>query len=279
MYYNRALIKEYYDVDSKKIPVHFQGKRIALLSDLHNHEFGKDNGRLIKMLQEEAPDYIMIAGDMIVKKENIPTAQMVQLFSKLRQIAPVYYAPGNHEDFHQNNPSFQKEYASFVQKIRKTGVTYLDNSCVVLEEQGQQMFVYGLHLEKKYFGKFYNRVKLEIHEIEGKIGKAKETYNILLAHTPVYFDAYAKWGADLVLSGHVHGGVVILPFLGGVISTSYELFPKYDFGKFVTGEKTMILSRGLAMHTIKLRVFNKPEISIIQLGTGKACEKKQMLVE
>ena len=77
----------------------------------------------------------------------------------------------------------------------------------------------------------------------------------------------------MVLSGHVHGGIVILPFLGGVISTTYELFLKYDFGMFQEENARMVLSKGLGVHTIKLRLFNVPEISVITLGEESTCEK------
>ena len=123
----------------------------------------------------------------------------------------------------------------------------------------------GLHLQKEYFAKFYEDVRFDHSNVAELIGKKQEEYTILLAHTPVYFEEYAKWGANLVCSGHVHGGIVILPFLGGVISTTYELFPKYDHGQFQIDNTKMVLSRGLGMHTIKLRLFNKPEISVIKL--------------
>ena len=90
-------------------------------------------------------------------------------------------------------------------------------------------------------------------------------FQLLLAHNPEYLTAYAGWGANLVLSGHIHGGIMILPFLGGVIAPSYELFPKFDFGKFTEKNCEMVLSRGLGTHTINIRIFNKPEISVITL--------------
>ena len=90
-------------------------------------------------------------------------------------------------------------------------------------------------------------------------------YNILIAHNPDYFPAYAEWGADLVLSGHVHGGIMRLPLLGGVLSPALRLFPKYDGGLFQEGGSTMILGRGLGSHTIPIRIFNPGELIVVTL--------------
>ena len=93
----------------------------------------------------------------------------------------------------------------------------------------------------------------------------KNTFNILLAHHPDYFQAYADWGADLVLSGHLHGGMIRLPGVGGVISPGWRLFPRYDHGLYMMRDKKMIVSAGLASHTIKLRVNNPPELAVIDI--------------
>ena len=97
----------------------------------------------------------------------------------------------------------------------------------------------------------------------------REKFQLLIAHNPVYFDAYADWGADLVVSGHVHGGIMRLPFLGGVLSPSLTLFPKYDGGMFREHGSTMILSRGLSSHTIPIRIFNPGELIVIELKPDK----------
>jgi hypothetical protein len=102
-----------------------------------------------------------------------------------------------------------------------------------------------------------------LDEILGKCNK--DCYNILIAHNPQYFKEYADWGADLVLSGHIHGGVVILPFLGGVLSPQVEFFPEYYAGLYQHGKSRMILSRGLHMHSIRVRMFNIPEVSCVTL--------------
>ena len=107
---------------------------------------------------------------------------------------------------------------------------------------------------------------MEDEYLKETLGEHKEgVYQILLAHNPEYFEEYAAWGADLVLSGHVHGGIMRLPLLGGVISPKLVLFPKYDGGRFYEKDSTMILSRGLGMHTLPIRIFNPAELVVIHL--------------
>lgn len=279
IYYNQALQTVSYYIPKEEVPEAFWGTKIVLLADLHNHQFGKNNERLLRKIKEAAPDYIMIAGDLLVKGEQLQTESMASFLETLAQNCPVYYAPGNHEEELERRFYEGQEYSGFVKKIQEAGVHYLANQSIFLEKDGMQIRVTGLHLEKVYFSKFYKKVELPIEHLENLIGERKVGYEILLAHNPNYLPVYEKWGANLVLSGHVHGGVVVFPFFGGVLSTTFELFPKYDFGLFQYKSTKMVLTKGLAMHTIKLRLFNKPEISLIHLGSERACEKTVLRVK
>ena len=117
-----------------------------------------------------------------------------------------------------------------------------------------------------WYHKFWRKRRLK----PGQLSKLMDmpgdpAFPILLAHNPEYFPQYAAWGARLVLSGHIHGGIARLPFLGGVISPSLRLFPVYDAGLFQEGKCRMVLTRGLGLHHIKLRFFNRPELSVIDM--------------
>ncbi|MBD5087704.1 MAG: metallophosphoesterase [Clostridiales bacterium] len=266
IYYNESLKCEYYTIPKEELPQAFWGSKIVMLADLHNHEFGKENIRLLAKIKKENPDYIMLAGDMLVKGETLKTEHLKNFFIELSKICLVYYAPGNHEEYLERQFHEEGLYKKFIKEIEECGVKYLANQSCYIEKENQKIRVTGLHLQKQFFARFYEKVTMEKKDLEELIGKSEECYEILIAHNPNYFSIYEKWGADLVLSGHVHGGIVILPFLGGVISTTYELFPKYDFGMFRLGTARMVLSRGLGTHTIKLRLFNTPEISVVFLG-------------
>lgn len=263
-YYNNALQCEYYTIEDKQLPKGFQGTKIVMLADLHEHEFGEKNKKLLEKIRAQNPDYIMIAGDLLIKGECLRIEKVISFLEQLVTIGPVYYAPGNHEEYLERVCG-KKVYGEYLEKLKEIGVTYLANQSVCLKKGTDQIRVTGLHLQKKYFAKFYEPITFEIEHLEELIGRRKEQYEVLIAHNPNYLPIYAKWGANLVLSGHVHGGVVILPWVGGVISTTFQLFPKYDFGMFEEGDTKMVLSRGLGVHTVRLRLFNRPEISVISL--------------
>lgn len=267
-YYNQALQCEYYTVADAQLPVEFDGMRIVLISDLHEHQFGKENEKLLQRILEEKPDYVMIAGDLLIKGTHLRSDMVMGFLEKMCRKVPVYYAPGNHEEYLERECD-EGVYEKYLSDLEKIGVKYLANQTVEIEKNGQKLFVTGLHLQKKFFAKFYEKVSLQKEDIEELLGEKRDGYEILLAHNPTYFPVYSQWGANLILSGHVHGGIIILPFVGGLISTTYQLFPKYDFGKFQEGDATMILSRGLGVHTIKVRLFNKPEITVITLQRGR----------
>lgn len=263
-YYNDALQCEYYIIADTQLPKAFRGTKIVMLADLHEHEFGEKNKNLLEKIRAQNPDYIMIAGDLLIKGEYLRAEKVIPFLEQLTTIGPVYYAPGNHEEYLERVCG-EKVYGAYLEKLKEIGVTYLANQSVCIKKGTDQIRVTGLHLQKRYFAKFYEPITFEIEHLEELVGKKEGLYELLIAHNPNYLPIYAKWGANLVLSGHVHGGVVILPWVGGVISTTFQLFPKYDFGLFQEGNTKMVLSRGLGMHTIRLRLFNRPEISVITL--------------
>lgn len=233
--------------------------RIVMLADLHGTVFGTENGRLLRRIRTLCPDLVCIAGDMTVK-DGRGAAECIALCGKLAELCPVYYAMGNHE-------VRMEEYASFCSGLRKAGVFVLDNEYATCFLAEKKICIYGWNADECYYYKCWQDQGLSVEELQEQIGfPEEETYHILLAHNPEYFQTYCAWGADLVLSGHVHGGIVRLPLFGGVLSPSLRLFPKYDAGEFREGDAVMVLSRGLGTHHIRLRFFNVPEISVIDLG-------------
>lgn len=233
--------------------------RIVMLSDLHGTSFGAANRRLLEKIKKESPDMICIAGDM-TRKDGKGTDSCLDLCKELVQICPVYYVPGNHE-------IRMESYESFVSEVKSLGINWLDDACNEEVFRGRKVNIYGLNLGEEGYHKFWKKVCVDQQVLKNHLGCAdKEGTQILLAHNPEYFDAYEAWGADLVFSGHVHGGIAILPVLGGVIDPSLRLFPKYDSGLFQKKRSSMVLSRGLGTHHIRLRFFNIPEISVVNLG-------------
>ena len=147
--------------------------------------------------------------------------------------------------------------------MRRAGVVLLENESVLLPETGIRIF--GVEIDMDYYKKLRKSV-MKVSYLNSLLGRpCADEYNILLAHNPDYFQAYAGWGADLVLSGHVHGGIMRLPVLGGVLSPALRLFPRYDGGLYEEGKSKMVLGRGLGTHTLPIRVFNPGELIVVRL--------------
>ena len=119
----------------------------------------------------------------------------------------------------------------------------------------------------------------EVADLTGRsmrkpVQDSSRPYCILLAHNPAYMDAYKSWGADLILSGHLHGGIVRIPGLGGLITPQAFLFPRYSGELTQEEDQSVIVSRGLGTHTIHLRLFNTPELVSVSLRPQPVCEKR-----
>ena len=258
---------EKYQITSKVLPKEFDGVKIAYLSDLHSVSFGEGNKQLLELLQKAQPDYVFLGGDLIVGRREFPSEVALMLCQELAKAYPVYMGMGNHEQklmcYEETKDTL---FPVYIEKIKQMGIKVLDNEAVQIKRGAGAIRLYGLTMDYKYYGKIWDSVTMEAAYISELLGSCrKEEFSVLLAHIPKYFEAYSAWGADLVLSGHVHGGIMRLPWIGGVIAPDYRLFPKYDAGHFTLGDSQMVLSRGLGAHTIKLRVFNPPEVSVIVL--------------
>lgn len=257
---NRIVVRSYNISDSRING----GLRAVFLSDLHNNSFGRDNSRLIDKVKDCKPDVILVGGDMITAHVGSDTGRAVALMKELAAMEiPVIYGIGNHEyRMYRYTEDYKDAYDRYAKALRECGVIILQNESFTLDNANIQ--IQGLMLDRKYYKRF-EPIMLSDEELRKYTGdRNSEQYRVMLAHNPEYFDAYAQ-EADLVLSGHVHGGIMRLPLLGGVVSTRLTLFPKYDGGFFANGSSKMIVSRGLGSHTIPLRIFNPAELVVINL--------------
>ena len=157
--------------------------------------------------------------------------------------------------------------SDYEEGLQKLGIKRMINETRVLDRYA--VSITGCEVDRRYYKRFH-KVPMKKEYLDGLLPEQRtDCFQILLAHNPDYFPVYAAWGADLVLSGHLHGGVARLPFLGGVISPRLQLFPHYDGGKFTYGNSTMIVSRGLGMHTIPFRFNNPGELVDITIRKRK----------
>lgn len=245
-----------FTVSSPLLPAGFDGLKIVQLSDLHNKVFGKNNAPLLRLIEGENPDITVMTGDMI--SHGAPnTEEFLALVKRLTEISEVYYVNGNHELSDLSEEAF--EYAA--ETMAGYGAVCLDNDYTDIFRGEDMIRICGLCYSAEYYRgvREYKRgwKAFMLTDMIDYLGlKEPEVYTILLAHNPLDFDVHAEWGADLSFGGHVHGGLVRLPFIHGILSPERRLMPKYKEGVYNVGSSFLIASRGLG----RFRIHNPPEV-------------------
>jgi len=254
---NTALELNTYTVSSDRLPVAFDGYRIAHISDLHNTEFGERNKNLLTILQEAAPDIIAITGDLIDSR-NTDVEVALAFAEKAMQIAPCYYVTGNHE-------ARISEYNELKIGLEDVGVIVLDDKRIGLELSGESITLLGVDdpsFDTDYlFGDAASVVSSKLKDLITE----EDGFTVLLSHRPELFDTYVDSGMNLVLSGHAHGGQFRLPFVGGLVAPNQGFFPKYDSGIYTDNNTSMIVSRGIGNSIFPFRFNNRPEVILVEL--------------
>ncbi|MGN1033334.1 MAG: metallophosphoesterase [Intestinibacter sp.] len=257
-----------YIIQNKKIPKEFDGYNIVQVSDLHSKSFGKNNEKLLKKISELNPDIVVVTGDL-VDGENNNYDVALNFMKRLVELYKVYYIIGNHEQ-KALVKKYKKEYEEiYFNKLYEMDFTDLDNKKVEIQRGGSTINIYGLTVPYscyKYLFQKEEHTNIDKDFLVKHLGNLDtDKYNILLSHTPFYFEEYEKWGADLTLCGHVHGGIIRLPFVGGLLSPNRKFLPKYDLGKYIKNKSTMIVSKGLGGSKVLIRINCKPEVVNIKL--------------
>ena len=253
------LTVSYFTVTDEKIKEQF---RIVLLSDLHDHHFGDENKDLIDMVQEQSPDLIVLHSDMINgDSESDETA--VELVCSLSTVAPVYYSYGNHEYYY-----IEASHDDLEENLEAAGAIVLNYQSVDIEINGNPIRLGGLY---EYGFETGMQSEEENERVIPYLEDFVDTdrYLIMCAHRPESFycwDYADTWGLDLVLSGHLHGGQVIVPGLGGLYSDLEGFFPRHDYGQYKLGESDMVITRGLSSNSkIVPRFNNPPQIAVVDV--------------
>lgn len=233
------------------------GLRIAHISDLHKKRFGKGNRVLCEMVRKENPDLIIISGD-IVSRDQLDFSAVKSALRELCRIAPVYMIFGNHE---QSLPDCKQE--ELLEIISESEVKLLRNRSESVKIGERCVNIFGL--EPKYStykknGGYKNLDVITAEDMENLLGKCPDGENLLIAHNPLFAEAYAEWGADFTFSGHIHGGSVRI-FGKAMLSPERKFFPKYAKGVYRIGRMKLLVSAGLG----KLRLFNPPEIVMYEI--------------
>ena len=254
-----------YTISNKKIPEEFNGFKIVQLSDFHSEGYRDTTERLIDKVKNINPDIIVMTGDMVSwDMEDIEEVKI--LIKSLVELYPIYYIDGNHE--HLAEILHPGKYVAFIEFMKELGVTTIKNDYIEIYKGDKSINLYGINLPLDgATGLYVNKFQLEKNYVEKTLQEVdNDKFNILLAHTPTFIKQYSQWGADLVLCGHMHGGIVRIPFTNiGLLSPERTIFPKYAAGKFKVNGSIMIVNRGIGGSSFDLRLFNNPEITVITL--------------
>lgn len=234
--------------------------KFVLISDLHNKEFGENNIDLVNLIKEQSPEFIAVDGDMV--NDTADTREAVtKLLPQLCDIAPVYYVLGNHEKSYP-------QYDELIDEIKESNTTFLDNKMVSFKTKNGETITIGGLSDYPYYEyeapEYDNPAR---HFLDSFIEQEKDNYSIILSHQPeTYFWGLKDKNIDLMLCGHTHGGLIRLPFVGGLIAPNQEFLPEYDMGYFNSGTVEMIITSGLGNSIGIPRIGNPPEICVIEIN-------------
>jgi len=246
-------IYRYYKIDGKQ---EIFDLKVIHISDLHSSNYGTAQSKLIRMIVEEAPDMIWITGDLMDENKSIQGA--IELLEGIQNKFPIYYVSGNHEYWH-DDPDLLFE------KIKSYGVTILDNESITLSIRDSKIIITGV-IDPDATLAYNGKEALERSLSRVKDIESQEGYRVLLSHRPEHIKVYESYGFDLVASGHAHGGQIRIPFLlNGLYAPNQGLLPKYAGGHYAyTKDTDLIVSRGLSYNPRLPRVFNPPEVVVIE---------------
>ena len=257
---NYLTVKKY-EFTTEKVT---QEVTLVVLSDLHDHEFGFRNEELVKKTAEQHPDVILLDGDFLNEDSengNIPC----ELIEKLVEIAPVYFALGNHELSY-----IESNHPDLIQQLQEAGAVVLDKEYVDLEIGETSLRLGGMY--DYAFGQDGNNTASNAPEdVRTFLEDFQNTdcLKIMMSHRPdsfIFGDAASYWDIDLVISGHNHGGQVVVPFLGGLYGGDQGWFPEYVHGMYQKDGMNLFVTSGLGSHDQILKRFNNPpEIAVLKI--------------
>ena len=251
---NRCLQITHFDLSFPNLPEGFDGARITVLADTHGVRFGEGNQRLFNAVAETEPEFIFFPGDLEDSVRGPEPGYAEELAAGLTAIAPTYYVTGNHEWANGDVPKLKK-------RLRANGVQVLSNQFLPLERGGDAVILAGIDDPNgRADQKTPQELAAEVDALEG------DPFWMLLAHRNNRFEEeYSLLGADLVICGHGHGGIVRLPFTDGLIDHDRSLFASYSAGVYEANGSTLFVTRGLGNSGISLRLFNRPEVASLTL--------------
>ena len=251
-----------YDIKSDKVE---RELRLLYLTDLHGSSYGEDNADLIALCRHLKPDLILCGGDMITARRRPTHLLAASFLRQLTEIAPVCAVNGNHETcIRRNDRKVGLVYSTYIDDIKEAGVRVLNNESCRLTIKGNDLTVTGFEAPYASYKKL-RRPRLNPRALPPIPADREETFSILLAHNPAFVPLYLRYGADLTLSGHYHGGIMRFGRHGVLASPYVCPLPRYGYGHYRLGDRHAIVSSGLGEHTIPFRINNPFEAVLIRV--------------
>lgn len=240
-----------YDMSFPNLPESFDGCRILHISDLHGMSFGRDNRRLAEMIRSQQPDIIAFTGDIAGNRGDLSAVET--LLKNIDGLCPAYYVNGNHEWADGCVEEIETLMESY-------GVHCLSNEIELLYRGDDSIVIIGAEDPN---GRADMMTPWELSLRAGELYSGK--FMLWLAHRNDYIKMYQDIGTDLILCGHAHGGIVRLPFVGGLLNVNRSFGAEYEAGLYYSGHYIMEVSRGLGNSIPIPRFLNRPELVLIEL--------------
>lgn len=244
-----------YQLSFRNLPESFDGCKVLQLSDLHGMSFGPENRRLIELVRDQEPDIIVLTGDIAGKDgalNNVAT-----LLDGIQGLAPAFYVNGNHEWA----DGCVEEIGALMES---RGITCLSNEIQLLYRGEDSIAIVGAEDPNG------RADMMKPWDLSLQLGELySDKFSLWLAHRNDYVKMYNDIGTELILCGHAHGGIVRLPFVGGLLNVNRSFGAEYESGVYSSGHYLMVVSRGLGNSISIPRLFNRPEVVAVTLRTTK----------
>ena len=247
-----------YEISSVKINNNIN---IIMIADVHDHHC-KVKDEIVYRIEQLDPDIILCAGD-IIDNESKSDKGTIEFLNSLSDISDVYMSLGNHELEYPDS-------RELIEDIKNTGAKVLDKEYQDIEVNGNTIRIGGMYdyaFSQETGDIDQKTMKSDVYSFLTEM-KQTSSFQLMMAHRPdsfIFGSAY-NWDFDLVVSGHYHGGQLILPYVGGLYAPELGWFPEVDYGHYKLKDMDMIVTRGISSsNELFPRFNNPPEIVSITL--------------
>ncbi|WP_411842707.1 metallophosphoesterase [Salinicoccus sp. HZC-1] len=255
---DKDIVTTQYVHKSERVPYAFDGYKIVHVSDFHNARFGRLSKKLLEKIKEADGDVILITGD-IIDRRTPNLKRSVNFINQVVKILPTYYVTGNHEAHYKRFARLEQiiDQSEMKNISEASARLYIGNEYIHLIGM-EDLWFYGEEEDHLVTGRFESKLKERLEDKDDRL-------TLLMSHRPELINLYSKYPIDLVFSGHSHGGQIRLPFVKGLYAPHQGVLPKYTEGIHTKNGTSVVISRGLGNSRFPFRVFNHPEIVIVEL--------------